>query len=115
MISTAELNELLDSNKATILDCTGGDSKDGFASSHIPNSRWMGWTLRNFKTQPQLEYHRLASQYIDNALKIHNDGNTIVCYDSSPRQVFGYRVGWLLKSLKKVAPDADVRILDGGF
>mmetsp|Transcript_29471 Transcript_29471/g.44704 ORF Transcript_29471/g.44704 Transcript_29471/m.44704 type:complete len:227 (-) Transcript_29471:36-716(-) len=48
------------------------------------------------------------------ALKDHQ-GGPIVTYDSSERQVYGYRAGWLMRALKAVSPATEILILDGGF
>ena len=41
--------------------------------------------------------------------------STVVLYDSSERQVYGYRIGWLMRALKIVPESINVKILDGGF
>ena len=45
----------------------------------------------------------------------HKKGQPVVCYDSTERQIFGYRVGWMLRAMNLVPYDTPVMVLDGGL
>jgi len=55
-----------------------------------------------------------AKKVLDHSLQGFQ-GDTIVVYDKAERQTCGYRVAWLLRALKLVAPEVQIKVLDGGF
>lgn len=109
-ISTAELQDLIDSNNVDIID-TGMDHKQAYLNSHIPDSVYFNVTEIRSKTSnlsigfPSLEEFR--EYMIELGLK--NNKKVKVVYDRN--MILSGRAWYLLKHYGV----ADVRILNGGL
>ena len=111
IITCSQLQKILGSQALKILDCTAGP-RTFFNSSHIPGAQFLDLDFLKHQSSPYpmmlppSDHFRTVMQNLGVKKSDH-----VVCYDTSQRNVWGYRVAWMFEAMGH----PKVQVLDGGF